>query len=1202
MAKMKLQFESELMKNQKQAELMAPDVSFDVIQSSAGDAIFFSISTDHIFYATREVPKSNTGWSKINLSSKIVALHPGALVSAKSFALCQNPTTLNFDLALVVSVVKASTILDGASGKPTTEDSDLLYMSLNNSNDKWDTGVTWTEIPFDAKGVDAPKPLKIADVRLMNTTKDQTNIQNYFVDVQRTPFNSLQLLDRYYINPSSTPKWVRHALPLDLRKDSVKSCLGHRKGDSVPGIYTLGAVGGPDEDPNAPKEVGELIYVPQSNPFRPQDPPNPARFKIPGKPNFDYTSITSAADKNGDTNLFLAATDGLYLFTAGNQRDRAEPYLIIRSDATHIDLKGIISLSAATVGSQTVIWGMNAQRDLFYVACEAGKESSRSAWSAPVVVLSKVLHFAFYINVTAESNVVFAHLSSGSLIQLTQDPETTIWNQSSILLPTKDVTKVAEYYSFTTHIVTADNYGVAVKETAVEITTKSRFSAYINNVYYVLTPSMPLKIVSDSIGEITLVQESDTLAATPFNVGYPNTPSVAVNPLANAQAKLSTIKDGDSLGAVEITKEDGKKAPLVSADISKQDKNSAASALSQLSKVSAKLDPSDARLVRRSLPAEESPVCFALVFGKDGITYHEGEAAATAAGVLPASHSRETRSLEASVSSVVDDVAVAIGDLWRMAEAAWDAVSAFAVREVEGVVRFILHIGDIIYHAIIDTVQAVMGAVELVFQKIKVFFKELVAWLGFLFQWDDILRTHRVLKTIIKATGAYAVSSIESLKVTVATTLDGATAVVKEAAGLKPTGQSIGKRVQDESGKDNSHRSPQSNWGSHHFKNGVKDANSVIPAFTVPTQQESLLTKLIDLAKAEGTVLVDAASELKTLISERDSIFALDPVALIQKVLAICTSVVLQSAKNVVLAILDIAEWFIQETIDALDSSWIEFPVISWMYQKITGEKLTILDVLCLVCAIPATISYKLFKGVAPFPQDARLDQLLKAQNLDDIRKYFGEKKPVPTNGTTPAHAVAVRSLESKEVAWDDVLVSIANFVAMPAGLLVGTLQAIFSAMEDQPGPLLQRFGTCCTLLYDFPAYAWLIAGPHDASYPYIMNGICCGLNFGVRSVEWCIGSEQKVKDALPFIDAAVGILWLTADASYFGLLNEKGKADIAAVVSDSLDGLGGIVVMPIKEKTQGVPKVVFTGIFVFVQLAYSIACFTTGGLTLSDD
>jgi hypothetical protein len=35
-----------------------------------------------------------------------------------------------------------------------------------------------------------------------------------------------------------------------------------------------------------------------------------------------------------------------------------------------------------------------------------------------------------------------------------------------------------------------------------------------------------------------------------------------------------------------------------------------------------------------------------------------------------------------------------------------------------------------------------VNAVEFVFSKIEVFFEDLIKWLGFIFQWGDILRTH----------------------------------------------------------------------------------------------------------------------------------------------------------------------------------------------------------------------------------------------------------------------------------------------------------------------------------------------------------------------------------------------------------------------------------------------------------------------------
>ena len=70
---MQINFESELMENQKQAVVMSPGLAFEVLQSQDGDSLFFSIGTDNIFYLTREVTESSTGWNMIDLSSALSA-------------------------------------------------------------------------------------------------------------------------------------------------------------------------------------------------------------------------------------------------------------------------------------------------------------------------------------------------------------------------------------------------------------------------------------------------------------------------------------------------------------------------------------------------------------------------------------------------------------------------------------------------------------------------------------------------------------------------------------------------------------------------------------------------------------------------------------------------------------------------------------------------------------------------------------------------------------------------------------------------------------------------------------------------------------------------------------------------------------------------------------------------------------------------
>jgi hypothetical protein len=267
---MKITCQSELMKNQKHAVVMAPGLAFEVLQSRDGDALFFSIGTDNAFYLTREVTQTPTGWDKLDLSGALSSRHGGAAVAAKTFGVAQNPRTLAVDLALVLT----------AGGQ------DFLYLALGHANtdDAWADGVTWTAVPFDAGR--PPDPLTIADVFLESipATEGAGAAENIFVDVLRAPGDPLGLLDRYYIAPGGAPQWNLHKLPADVAAGSISSCLGQRTGDPIPGIYTFGTINGEQE----------LIFVPQYNYFRPAVPPSPARLAVPA----GATAIAPASSRS----------------------------------------------------------------------------------------------------------------------------------------------------------------------------------------------------------------------------------------------------------------------------------------------------------------------------------------------------------------------------------------------------------------------------------------------------------------------------------------------------------------------------------------------------------------------------------------------------------------------------------------------------------------------------------------------------------------------------------------------------------------------------------------------------------------------------------------------------------------------------------------------------------------------------------------
>lgn len=908
---MQISFDSELMKNRKHAVVMAPDRAFEVLQTPGGQALFFSLGTDGVFYLTREVSQTATGWNRIDLSTSLSAAHGGAAVTAKSFAVAQNATTRAVDMALVVTV----------AGQ------DFLYLSLGNDNTDagWAAPAAWAAVPFD--GGPAPAPLTIADVFLENIGGAET----IFADVIRTPGDPLRLLDRYYLTPGSPRQWNPHPLPADFAAGSVASCLGQRADDPVPGIYTFGAIGGRQE----------LIFTPQYNFFRPAAPPSPARLTLPA----GASAVASATDANGTSCLFVAATAGLFVFTPGGQHDQSAPVQAIAGGI----LAGAAVLAAATDGGRTAVWGLNPQGQLGYASCTAGQESDPAAWSHPVPLLPAAEQFAFFLNLDAGTSALFAHVDGAELIRLTQDPVTAGWSQRSILLPPTAPDDMVEQDTYTTHIQVTDDNRVAVPGASLAVTATSPVSVYLNDVYHLLSPSVPVQVSADPAGVLTVVQETGTIAAVCFRVTLTDTPAVVadVNPMSKAQTTLAAVTSGDDLAGVQVTGSDGTSRPLVPATVAAGDRDAAASALAQLATVSG------------GLPADGS----------------RPQAATPAAAVRPAAAGDL-------------GLAVAAGDLFRWLQQAAADVEDFLIQEVEGLYHLVVTIAGEAYHALLDCYDAVVHAAEFVLGKIEVFFADLVQWLGFVFQWSDIVRTHQVMKNYIRqfvASGAEAIGDIRTGVQGLFPQLQGFIGSWSGLPAAMPPGlaastaDSTAGSAVSLPGQD----SPQGNWGTSLLRNNAASGSVTGPVAALGDDVLAAIEALGAAVTREKDVLEAAAASFKSGII--DKFRDLSAAELVEGVIAIFTDALLQSLENVLLAVLDVLEAVAAGAAALLDTA-IDIPVISGLYKEISGDDLSLIDVACLIGAIPATICAKLFTGAAPFPDDARTNALIGAADFAAIQ------------------------------------------------------------------------------------------------------------------------------------------------------------------------------------------------------------------------
>jgi hypothetical protein len=894
---MKIQAESELMKNHKHATVMTPGGQFQVFQTPDGDSLLFSIGTDGVLYLTREVRGDLTGWNMVGLSEPLKKDH-GTDIEAKSFEVSQSPVDGTIQIALVVKVDKA----------------EWLYVSLNNSNSdfSWTTNVPWQQIPFDAEG---------SAVVIEHTYIRQTKEGPYVVaDVLTKDAVTFYAVNRYHIDlEKKSGKYWDKPRPIPNLESNYTSLMGRRSTDEGYGTYTFGF------SDNKPQLDFALFSHDSER----------VQLQLPGyslAPSF-ATAIATAPNPDGTTQLFVAAGDALYRYAADQQEALIEPTQIMQSKF----LAGVTSLYGVGDGKTTAIWALNDKNEVLYTSCPTGREHHADAWGAPLPILTKVTAISSFLNKQEGNHVLFAQTSE-SLFQLSQDPVTTHWRHRQIMLPATSPDDLVEIDSFTTHIEITDDYNLPpAAMPTLSLSSSSPVSVYVDNVYHVLSHKTPLEITPDATGAVTIVQETSSLGAVCYHLEVDST-AVDINPMSKVFGTLSQVKSSDDLDNMKGS-DDG--TPLKNILPAGIDKNAAVAALGQLCKV--------------KVPADGS--------------------------VTPKSASSHNASSNGGKDSgnKVEHVA---GDVFRHIKHAAETVDHYAVEVVDDVSHFVVHIGDEVYRVALTCAAHVAHAFEFVFQKIAVAFKDLIKYVGFLFNWDDILRTHKAIKNVFLRYAEHCVANLASSKQILQDMFDGLEDKIKSWGDIEDDGTTTGS-VTAKAQRPKGHQSPQANWGMHQLKSNAGNGNATgdLPPLDDPSDQP--LQDLGRMIDGEEQIIADMINNIK--INVIDQIHTLTGAEIVKRIIANVLDVLLETAENVLVALVDILEAVIKGVIDVLDQT-VTIPVLSPMYKKITHDELSMLDLVCLVAAIPVTVVYKIAYDQPPFPDDSYTAGVIAAPDFATLQ------------------------------------------------------------------------------------------------------------------------------------------------------------------------------------------------------------------------
>lgn len=970
--KTNITYSSELMQHFKHAEIVAPDTKFEALQTNQGHSLFFSIGTDDAFYVTREVIGSKAGYIKSDQSTAISRFHEGEKIITKTFSVSQHVKTGTIVIVLAVRV----------------QDNDFIYSAtITKNNDKdWEEDIQWNAIPFDDKDHEFSK-IVVTETYINQTPKRQYII----VDILKDPESTQGFVFRYFIDlqkKQTGSYWVAHDLSANLHASSITSCMG-KKDPRIGGIYTLGTI----------NKKQELIYTPFYNPYDPSVAPTATRLEFPN----GASAIASVSTDQKTTHLFIAGGNYLSYFPSGKQQDGSSATQLME----HSLFGSVETLYALFQKDRVVIWGLNRAQQLFHTSCDSDKLGIPAAWSHPIILIEGVQELTPYINRINQGNTFFAHVGENRLTKATQSPATTLWSYEDILLPPLDKKDVEslKFNSYTTRIRVTDEKNQSVfkdeNNTHIELQIASnvRNSVYINNRYYLLDTS-PIPIKVDHLGALTIVEiVTNTLSAASYDIYGTNGQKITIDPMQGAQEKLASLNTVEKLNKATIRHNDGSEKLLIDDSISIKDREEVVRSIQQLTEISNSLkkEPTARRRMAKVKPINWAAIPTQQVQSFSfGVTSPLQRRSLQQSGILL--QSKQVRGTE--IIDFSKAIEVAAGDVISFFENVVHDISEFFIVQAENAWHFIVNIGKEIVRFVINTAQKVVSAIEFIFNAIKTGIEDLLDFLSYVFDWEDFVRTKDVFKNLLLLTMHNSVDMVESLKGELAKFTGMLKSHIDEWAGIEKdtwqrTDYTTNTMSHANKGVDFTDAfSAPSMFLQQHFTDNVDQLEEGEQGLSAKTGLLGLIDVLYTALMNQGTVFSSAIERIDKEILQKDPM-NMKFGELLKKIAGIVFDAIINTAENFIDLIIDLFVLMARTSIEAIDAP-IRFPIIHDILEDALGIKIhfSLLDIICMVGAIPATIIYKGALRKAPFSKDDGFSQkIINAKSVADLRASFPDTR-----------------------------------------------------------------------------------------------------------------------------------------------------------------------------------------------------------------
>jgi hypothetical protein len=606
------------------------------------------------------------------------------------------------------------------------------------------------------------------------------------------------------------------------------------------------------------------------------------------------------------------------------------------------------------------------------------------------------------------------HGAAAPLVHLTLDQDTQDWEEQTIEVQSASEreNKFEEFISYSTDLSFTDAAGVPLAEAAVTIRASDRTAVTVNNATFSVDAVVSAPLTTDAAGKLTITHQTSGLSVPDLWLHVDKLMTadevLVLQQYGNGREAPDLPREMKSIRArlKDVTKDELKDAKdakggfLLKEKYRNDGKTPAAIAKAcndcmslQSSTPSAALHPLISRKgtwtgVHIESPAAAAQRCriiphdglpsWSLAFGENGVehrrlTPQEAQAKMDEmrANALPAA----TGGLPwwSSIGDFFESILEGIGNIVYMVV---DGVRATFELLIDGV--------KYVFDAVVKFVQEAFDMLEsvlaTVYDDVTNFFERTFEWIGFLFDWPDIVRTQDALAHTVDVMFEFLQKAAPLIKGRVDEKFRTAKGEIKTyfdtLIAQTGAGTSLGSTA-----KQNDRHDPAmayslgNNVVANSYANNWQNAkvSKSMLATTAMGETNSWMQTVQQFATDnQGKPEVTKVTTFFSSFDSPDKFFDAALKSLYQLLENLILAVV-----DGTQAIVDKVLELITEAITALRhalTTEVQVPLVSELFKSCVGRPLTALNLITLVAAIPTTILFKAIHAAAPFPDDSSVD------------------------------------------------------------------------------------------------------------------------------------------------------------------------------------------------------------------------------------